>query len=179
LSPQPEPVQHGQGGLRWSRRERQAGRRRVAVRESLSRRCAPGLGAPDTRPRGHKWPRWGHTDQWPEAHARQWSELFPVFPVDSGLFPVLPGTEKPNHINDLRLIFGFVPGVPGKSWRHPEGCRAEGTPPPGVVGVYSAAVAGKLPAGPWGVALRVPVLGPSAWFGGTGTNRARERPSVA
>lgn len=44
-----------------------------------------------------------------------------MFPVDWRLFPVPPGTENINHINGLRSFFWFVPGVPGKSGRHPEG----------------------------------------------------------
>lgn len=86
-----------------------------------------------------------------------------MFPVDSGLFPVPPGTEKTNHINGLRQPFGFVPGVPGQSGRHPEGNAAKGTPPPCLVRVLSAAMAGEFPACPWGVVLCTapPVLGPS------------------
>lgn len=114
-------MQRGPGGRRWPRRERLAGRRRVAVRGFFSRCIGLDLGAPDTRPRGTSGRDWGHPDQWPEAHALQWSELFPVFPVDWRLFPVPPGTENLNHINGLRSIFRFVPGVPGKSGRHPEG----------------------------------------------------------
>lgn len=76
-----------------------------------------------------------------------------MFPVDLRLFPVPLGTEKSNHINGLRQFFGFVPGVPIKSERPPEGNAAKGTPPPGLVRVLSAAVAGKLLASPWGVVL--------------------------
>lgn len=87
----------------------------------FSRGIGLDLGAPDTRPRGTSGHDWGHPDQWPEARALQWSELFPVFPVDWRLFPVPPGTENLNHINELRPLSWFVPGVPGKSGRHPEG----------------------------------------------------------
>lgn len=45
-------MQRGPGGLRWPRRERRAGRRRVAVREFFSRCIGPGLGAPDTKTGG-------------------------------------------------------------------------------------------------------------------------------
>lgn len=80
-------------------------------------RICPGFG-----PCSHRRGRRSH------RYALPWIELFPVFPVDSGLFPVPPGTEKLNPIKGLRLFSGFVPGVPGKSGRHPEGKREKVLP---------------------------------------------------
>lgn len=102
--------------------------------------------------------------------ALQWSELFPVFPVDLRLFPVPPGTEKPNDDNGLRAFSGFVPGVPGKSGRHPEGNTAKGTPPPDLVRVDSAAQAGEFGPLSWGVMLSRPV-NPSPLLGPSGPSR--------
>lgn len=94
---------------------------------------------------GTRHPTEGAQGRTPDAHARQWSELFPVFPVDLGLFPVPVGTEKFNNINGIRGFFWFVPGVPGKSGRPPEGQRPKGTAEMAYPGVCSAAEAGKFP----------------------------------
>jgi len=56
-----------------------------------------------------------------DASAPQCTNLFPVFPAEIRLFPVRPGTENINKINSLRAFRVFVPGVPYKSCRHPEG----------------------------------------------------------
>lgn len=68
------------------------------------------------------------TTQAPHRCALPCIKLFPVFPVGLRLFPVRPGTEKPNDDNGLHAFCWFVPGVPGKSGRHPEGKRAKVLP---------------------------------------------------
>lgn len=80
----------------------------------------------------------------------QWNPLSPVSLVCEGLSPVRPGTENTRQGKDLTSIRAFVPGVPGVLKLHPEG---KGTPMAQLLGVLSAAVAGKFPAGAWGVVL--------------------------
>ncbi len=55
--------------------------------------------------------------------ARSWIHLSPVSPANFRLSPVLPGTVFLNADKDLRAVFPFVPGVPGKKQSHPEGNR--------------------------------------------------------
>ena len=57
---------------------------------------------------------------WPHACARLRIHLSPVSPANLRLSPVLPGTVFLNADKDLRAVFLFVPGVPGKKQSHPE-----------------------------------------------------------
>lgn len=98
------------------------------------------------------------------CRAPRWNELSPVSPVFGGLSPVRPGTEKANQDKDLGQFRPVVPGVPGVLRSHPEAKRQKVLPGVGCLGVRSAAVAGKFPAGTWGVVL-CPGWLPSAWYG--------------
>lgn len=55
-----------------------------------------------------------------DVRERPRKDLSPVSPAVLGLSPVLPGTEFFNGDKDLRGLFRFVPGVPGKKEQEPK-----------------------------------------------------------
>lgn len=98
---------------------------------------------------GYQTPDRGAQAATPEARARCRNELFPVFPVDLRLFPVALGTENLNDDNGLHAFFEFVPSVPTKSGRHPEGTHSRRTLALPVAGGFGAALEGGLLGFPW------------------------------